>query len=124
MSELNKAVADLLTKATQAAETAGQFALEQLPDIARQYVLYVGISSTFWVFVSVCVFFSPLLVYKICYHWNNKRLDENVFGPSALALLFSQMVFWLMMPNHLEKALLAFFAPKILLIQWAAELVK
>lgn len=37
MSELNKAVADLVVKATQAAEAAGKFAVEQLPDVAHQY---------------------------------------------------------------------------------------
>lgn len=115
MSELQKAVADILVKATQAAEAAGKFAVEQLPDVAQQYVLFVAIYSWMWVILSVIIFTFPFILYKVF-----KVDGENAVFAGMFSTFISGMMFFL----NIKNALLATFAPKVLLIQWAADLVK
>ena len=128
MSELEKTVADILVKASNAAESAGKFAMEQLPDIAQQYVLFQGLwSAALCLFCAAYIaafFFSVKPVSK----WaaaGGYLSDRDMgyffywmFGITSVAI--SALVFL----DSIKTAILAFFAPKILLIQWAATLVK
>jgi hypothetical protein len=114
MSELQKAVADMLVKATQAAEAAGKFAVEQLPDVAHQYVMYVGILAT----IGVVVGLGFLVLTVWC--WSSRPLgDGKFFGGAGACLVGAGLVLC-----NLSTAIMAWVAPKVLLIKWAAELVK
>ena len=115
MSELNKAVADLVVKATQAAEAAGKFAVEQLPDVAHQYVMYVAIMSWAMVVLGTLVVLFPLFLKKFY------KIDEdNLFFMS----IFTTLTGACLVGFNLSNAIMATAAPKVLLIKWAAELVK
>lgn len=124
MSELEKTVAEILVKATSAAEAAGKFAVEQLPDIAQQYVTYIAILNGFWlVFGLVLLVGTPMFVRWLC-------KDGDGFGspsPSqgfVIGLFCAAFPSFLILAINLKDFILAVFAPKILLIQWAATLVK
>ncbi len=124
VSVLEKAVAELLTKAISAAEAAGKFALDQLPDIAQQYVLYVGIMSSVWTVVGLLLIGSPFFLFQCFKKWNSGEVDENVVLPTLfLGSGFSIVGMFCAVANF-DKMILAFFAPKILLIQFAMELLK
>lgn len=114
MNELQKAVADLILKATQAAEAAGKFAVEQLPDVAQQYVLYVAVTSWLWVVVGLLIMTIPVWVWKF-----TKEIEFAI--PSAI---FSTLIGGMVVAANLSTAIMATVAPKVLLIKWAAELVK
>lgn len=124
MNELEKAVAELITKAASAAEAAGKFAVEQLPEVAQQYVLYKGVSGALWVVLLL------VAVLAFCAHFPkvaafSKR--ERNEAPIVLYSIFGgvgAILALVIAAHHLETALLAFLAPKVLLLQWAASLVK
>lgn len=133
MSILEAAVADMLIKATQAAEAAGKFAVEQLPDIAQQYVLYVGVTNT--IKALLCIGLVILICYAIKQQvkwvsgWSQRfTYETNERGMSyiitACVVLFGGIPLTGYFFHFVDRAVLAFLAPKILLIQWAAELVK
>ena len=115
MSELNKAVADLVIKATQAAEAAGKFAVEQLPDVAHQYVLYVAVISWAMVILGILLF---LLLFFLEKFYDVK--GDNLFFLS----IFTTSIGLCLVGFNISNAIMATVAPKVLLIQWAAELVK
>lgn len=124
MNELEKAVADLVTKATSAAETAGRFAVEQLPDIAQQYVLYKGISSLIWALAFIPVIVGCFVIGRRVHEW---CADEGDMFPLAIYMIPGSFVVLgsaALSLKNLQDALLAFIAPKVLLLQWAASLVK
>lgn len=133
MNELAKVVADLVLKATQAAEAAGRFAVEQLPDIARQYVLFVGIWNTLTVLSLLGVTGVMVYLTKKQFDWIGRWVRENSYSMNERAdtLFFSAIVWgvYILWAHQIfavaaRLMVLAFFAPKILLLEWAASLVK
>lgn len=121
MNELQQAVAQLILKATQAAEAAGKFAVEQLPDVAQQYVLYVAVISWFWVILGFAIALIPIWVWKATKDFENfEDLMFSRFFGTAVPLVIGG----LLIVCNLSTAIMATLAPKVLLIQWAAELVK
>lgn len=124
VSVLEKAVAELLTKAISAAEAAGKFAVDQLPDIAQQYVLYVGIMSSVWTVVGLLLFGSPFFLFHSFKKWNDGGVDENVVIPTIFIGGGLSIVGMICVVSNFDKMIMAFFAPKILLIQFAADLLK
>lgn len=125
MSELEKTVADILVKATNAAEAAGKFAMEQLPDVAQQYVMYRGIMASAILVVAFLLIIFAAYAARTTYRkvvadeWSPEMsIPVGVLGIFAVLFAFIEGF------RALETAVLAFFAPKILLIQWAATLVK
>lgn len=124
MSELQKAVADILVKATSAAEAAGKFASEQLPDVAQQYVMYIAVYNGVLVsFGLVIIFGCPILA-----GWTFRNGD-GYSGPTKaqgalIGGLFGVAFGGAFIAASMKSLILAVFAPKILLIQLAAQLVK
>lgn len=133
MSELEKTVADILVKATNAAEAAGKFAMEQLPDIAQQYVMYVAIWNALLVFLLVAIIAAAVLAIRWQFKWIAKWTPRNSYSDNEryFSLMPTGLIAFIgggFLVDHLfnavERFVLAAFAPKILLIQWAATLVK
>lgn len=121
---MEKAVAELLTKALAAAEAAKDFAVEQLPDVAQQYVLYVGITATFWCVFALLIFLSPTVLFFVLKRFQDGEIDGDVIGPTVIFGIITTAISFGVFVISFDKAIMAFFAPKILLIQFAAELVK
>lgn len=137
---LQQALAAILTKALQTAETAGAFVLGQLPDIAQQYIQYHLIVSVclatiyalvFLVFA--CLMYAPINANKkgIVGIWCQNSVyskDKKVWTElSVLTLAVSGFVLPLsfaIMVDSIKDALFYYFAPKLALIQWASSLVK
>lgn len=124
VSILEKAVGEMLTKAISAAEAAGKFAMEQLPDIAQQYVIYVGIISTAWTVIGLFLLFSPFILFHVFKKWNDGDVDEGVVIPTLFIGGGFSIAGAACIVSNFDKMIMAFFAPKILLIQFAADLIK
>lgn len=127
---LEQAVAAILNKALQAAETAGEFVVEQLPDVARQYVLYMGTWHTVRALAFLALLITIVVLYRRLVRWDMRDDAEHndqgfitfvggIVGGVA-TLLF---VVW-PLTTSVKTAIMAFLAPKVLLIQWAADLIK
>ena len=121
MSELNKAVADILVKATQAAEAAGKFAMEQLPDVAQQYVTYVALYSWIMVIIGLlAAMVPPAVLWKLL----KDEHPGDRMGATVMVGTLTGFIGTLFVLFNLKEAVMATVAPKALLIQWAASLVK
>lgn len=121
MNELQKAVADLILKATQAAEAAGKFAVEQLPDVAQQYVLYVAVTSWLWVAVGLAIMSAPIWMWRAT---KSFRHSDDRWAATIGSGFIGALIGGLFISSNLSTAIMATVAPKVLLIKWAAELVK
>jgi hypothetical protein len=131
-NELENAVAQFILKTTQAAEAAGKFAVEQLPDVAQQYVLYRGgwaLLENAFILLSLIVLVA--WVCKVYKELKELKEEEDIsegqgfllfLGTAAILAWFGFGLFKIV--ANAKIAFLAFYAPKILLIQWAASLVK
>lgn len=125
MSELEKTVADILVKATNAAEAAGKFAVEQLPDIAQQYVMYRGVMALLSIGIAVVAVAAAVLLSLRAYKKVKSHEWPGIeFMPVGMVGGFVILVSVVEGLSAMDTAVLAFFAPKVLLIQWAATLVK
>lgn len=129
--ELQDKLIEVIDSIQSAATVASDFALEQLPDIAQQYVIY-GRAKSVITFVVMVLISTVLLKYA---HWAYKnkwntspysvdsdraRSDSNlvaIFVGCAFGLLFAMLAF-------IEFDLLVWVAPKVWLMKELAMLVK
>ncbi len=114
MSQLEDAVAQMLLKVTAAAETATEFVVGQLPDVAQQYIAWQIADGLMWCFFCLLATF---MVYRVTSRKNWKDL----------AILFWVVWVLVVVPSFLYNAtqsLKAYVAPKIVLIEWAGNLAK
>lgn len=129
--ELQTKLVEILTAIQSATGKAADFAMDQLPDIAQQYVVYgravtVVSSVALVLFAAVCFYAA---FYALRNPWNTspysfeqhlKRSDSNqimiVFGAvfGAIAMILSVATF----------DYLVWFAPKVWLIKELAMLIK
>ncbi len=122
MKELEQALADAVLKATNAAEVAGIFMAEQLPDVAQQFIKYkfleAVIRSSVWTFLTLTM----LIASTVCFR-KISEADGVYTIPMALAIGFACIFIFIAVSNA-QTALMAHYAPKVLLIQWASDLTK
>jgi 4-amino-4-deoxy-L-arabinose transferase-like glycosyltransferase len=114
MSQLEDAVAQMLFKVTAAAETATEFVVGQLPDVAQQYIAWQIADGLLWCFFCLAVTF-------VVYRFTSEKDWKD------LATLVWVVWFLLVVPIFLFNAtqsLKAYVSPKIVLIEWAGNLAK
>jgi hypothetical protein len=126
--ELQSKLVEVLTGISEGVAQAKDFAVEQLPDVAQQYIMFGMVWET-----TAFVVLALLLLPSLRLAWNGLKLitaknsdymDENrgftflLLGGIASGLFgFSVMV-------QLKPMLLVWFAPKLYLLQGIAGLVK
>lgn len=129
--ELQGKLVEILTSIQTAAGKASDFALEQLPDIAQQYVVFGRVRSAAicFVFLMVAAFSFGFARWAYKHPWNTsryswdegrKRSDSNVLAMilptlgGLISLLIALTAFdWLV-----------WFAPKVWLLKEIATLIK
>ncbi len=124
--QLQAKLVEILAGIQAATKTAGDFAMEQLPDIAQQYVLYGRVAAIlqvcFWLAVLIAAAYSLRRLLS-----NGRAEDESstaawevlcvpvgfVAVASAVALMLSA-----------KSAALVWIAPKVWLLKELASLIK
>ena len=126
--ELQSKLVEVLTGISEGVAQAKDFAVEQLPDVAQQYIMFGMVWET-TAFVILTLLMLPSLRlawvgFKTMTAINADYCDENkgftfllLGGIASLFLGFMAMV-------QLKALLLVWFAPKLYLLQGIAELVK
>jgi len=111
-----KSIAEAATKATE-------FAKEQIPDIAYQYITMERVYLTFMMVVALAF----LLFSLWCFIWGVCK-DVCKLGSESGLFLFPTVVFgiigFLMWINHIKDFIMVWFAPKIFLITHIVNMVK
>lgn len=128
--ELQNKLAEVLGGIAEGVTQAKDFAVEQLPDVAQQYIMFgmVWETAAFVLLVAfsvVCAF-----VFKFGLRWhkeiNAKTGYHDDVGP-FMVMLGSGLMFAFFVTGtvvQLKAVLLVWFAPKLYLLQGIAGLVK
>lgn len=126
--QLQSKLVEILTSMQAAAKAAGDFALEQLPDIAQQYIAYGRVVGTLGAIACVAIF--CLSVWVFIHHglMSNKKDSWGLSAGSkdaAIAIggacsVLSGMATAFTVGN----AALVWFAPKVWLLKELAQMVK
>jgi hypothetical protein len=121
-NELQSQLVEVLTGISEGVAQAKDFAIEQLPDVAQQYIMFGMVWETaLLVIFAVLITLIAFGIWKI---WVSDSLEFEagagliILGFCAeIALLFA-FIF------QLKPVLLVWFAPKLYLLQGIAGLVK
>jgi hypothetical protein len=119
--ELESKLVEVISSISENVTQVKDFAVEQLPDAAQQYLLFGMIWETigFIIFLLLSAGSIKLLIWGFK---NNAISDTGIF-----AILFGgigSIIFSLLSIAQIQQVLLVFLAPKLYLIQGLANLVK
>lgn len=120
--ELQNKLVEILTGIQEGVRASSTFVLEQLPDVAQQYLLYGRLVESVYILV-FCVFlpFLALKAWKIGHTIEEEEPREFVCGLSVLAGTFSFVIGF---SSGIKEFILVFFAPKVWLLTELAKLIK
>lgn len=132
--QLQSKLVEILAGIQAATKTAGDFAMEQLPDIAQQYVAYGRAFATVNLILAVVFaagsafvalrfgYMNSTAVHEKGHYapgqWKDARVSASIFG--TLFGLIS--LIWILAAAH--SAALVWFAPKVWLLKELASLIK
>jgi len=127
--QLQSKLVEILAGIQSATKAAGDFALEQLPDIAQQYVAYGRMSATAHLIVFSVLVAAALYVFlakgllnkteKNEYgHWKDGRMAASL-GGGFISFLLGGIAL-----TQVNNFLLVWFAPKVWLLKEIASLIK
>jgi hypothetical protein len=106
-----------------AAVAAKDFAMEQLPDIVYQLIMFERAFLTITVFLPFI--FIPLFV--VMFFKTSNENNEGaciLYGFTTLFLFIASFISFISMIANFKSFLMVWFAPKIYLIQYLTELLK
>ena len=120
--ELQSKLVEVLTGISEGVAQAKDFAVEQLPDVAQQYIMFGMVWETS--LLALYATFIALLAFGLWKLWRSDAADvetvafSTIFGGGTLVLLLIAFVM------QIKPVLLVWFAPKLYLLQGIAGLVK
>lgn len=114
--ELLSRADSIFTKIAEAAGKAGDFASEQLPDIAYQFIAYNRVYFTTIILVEILMVVATIWAAR---RWA-KETDGFIFLPTVVVGGIAILAFL----NTLRPLIMVWFAPKIFIITEIVNLVK
>jgi hypothetical protein len=120
--ELQSKLVEVLTGISEGVAQAKDFAVEQLPDVAQQYIMFGMVWETS--LLALYATFIALLAFGLWKLWRSDTCHyeavafSTIFGGGTLVLLLIAFVM------QIKPVLLVWFAPKLYLLQGIAGLVK
>lgn len=120
--ELQGKLVEILTGIQTAVGKASDFAIEQLPDIAMQYITWGRVSESIYISIFATVFILCFLVAR----WGFKNRDswEEVHGFAMMVGGAATIGSGILILANLSSLLMVWFAPKVWLIKELARMVK
>jgi len=127
--ELSGKVVEILTSMQNAIGKAGDFAIEQLPDVAHSYLIYGQISAVVWFSIwMLFLFLSTWCLWSAIKNPWMDTLDTTMRADSNITtILLAGMggIFSLIMTmSTIPNMLLVFLAPKVWLLKELANLIR
>lgn len=129
--ELKNQLMKYLEKAESAADSAGNFVLEQAPDVIRQFLAWEFYSAVFFIVLSL-LFMIPLiwnLLWSIKVWKDSEKEGFNGTDSGLIAIWIALSFMSIFIPIipiscNAYYATKVYVAPKVVLMEKAAELVK
>jgi uncharacterized membrane protein len=116
-------------------ESTGNFVLQQAPDVVQQYVLYQRCLKTLFVVLSIVAFLAAIgcllslrkYLKRVTKNWELKAENTAAFesvaprlGAATVFVGFGIGLF----ANNIQECILAWVAPKVLILEYVANLLK
>ena len=125
--ELQKALAEMLSGVTSAAGNASDFLLAELPDVVMQLLLWHGVYSAF-TFVLCGILLLTALYWDVRLGKSTYKKhgvgDELIIGYGAMVSFLRAVVYLLLIGQMNLAWLQIWIAPKVWLLEYAANLAK
>ena len=123
--ELQGQLVNILVDIQKAVSKASDFAVEQLPDVAMQYLMYGRVTKTVIIAISVLV----LLCCAYTIYSRLKKLREQGYEDvDSEMLIFFSMIFsavsGIVFLANISSFFMVWLAPKVWLIKQIAEIVR
>ena len=129
--ELQKALVELLSKANSGIDAASGFLVAELPEVIQQLLMWHGIYNFIMMMVAVaCISIASTLYVKVIKNLNNKdhwatNSTATDFSPSGgLSLILSIVLIIVFFFCMNIEWLQIWIAPKLWLLEYAAQLTK
>ena len=107
---LEKQLALIIEKAISVAEKTGEFAMEQAPDLLREFILFHRIEKTIYVVLPIILTYA---IFKLSCHIVKKTDDEEFYMYNALSVLLLIVTI-----ANLSDFIKVWIAPKLFLIEY------
>ena len=127
MKETDQQLAEILKKGLEAAEKTGNFVVEQAPDLIQQLIVWKTCEYIFLIIISIAFMFS-------LYKWHKsamKRYDDfdgfyikTEFFIYCIYAIVVILIFGTALFKSFFNLIQILLAPKIWLIEYAANLIK
>jgi hypothetical protein len=119
--ELESKLVEVISSISDSVTQVKDFAVEQLPDVAQQYILF----GMVWEAIALAIFLilSACSIKIVIWGIKNNAISDT----GICAILFGgigSIIFSLLSIAQIQQVLLVFLAPKLYLIQGLANLVK
>lgn len=127
--QLQAKLVEILSSIQSAAKATGDFAIQQLPDIAQSYVLYGRVNATLSVLL-IFLAFAAILFGTLRYGYFNKGgVDIHGYWKESRVMAcgfgtLGSLLFFCMFSIQIPEALLVWFAPKVWLLKEIAGMLK
>lgn len=125
--QLQSKLVEILDAIQQATRATGDFLLEQLPDIAQQYIMYGRVSSLMWVAFWIIAALASAYACRHCWRKEHEQSNTDKTGSWGFGAVLSGAAAFgtgLGVVNCAQDALLVWLAPKVWLIKALAEMAK
>jgi hypothetical protein len=119
--QLQGKLVEILSVIQTATKAAGDFAMEQLPDIAQSYVMYGRISSVVLMLLGMCLLYLSFRLFRAGIESDSYSVIE-IFGPIGGSL--SAVAGGLLTVINAQQAILVWVAPKVWLLKELAGILK
>jgi hypothetical protein len=120
--ELQSKLVEVLTGISEGVSQAKDFAIEQLPDVAQQYIMFGMVWETS--LLALYVTFMALIAFGLWKLWRSDTVEFEAQAGLIVFGIFSEIALIFAFIFQLKPVLLVWFAPKLYLLQGIAGLVK
>ena len=127
MKETDKQLAEILKKGLEAAEKTVNFVVEQAPDLIQQLIVWKTCEYIFLIIISIAFMFSLYKWHKSAmkrYDDFNDFCNKSEFFIYCIYAIVVIIIFGIALFSSFFDLLHILLAPKIWLIEYAANLIK
>lgn len=121
--QLSEKLVEILDKVGSGVEKAGDFVVEQLPDVAQQYLVYGKVLETTSFLTSLV---GLLALPVLCYFFIKKANRTNNVGAGTIGVIAGLLTIPALLGvlANMSSFFLVWFAPKIYLLKGLARLIQ
>lgn len=125
-SEIETTINEILHKAVDAAASTGDFLKGQIPDICKELINYTIAMDIICIILPIVAIF---FCYKAVFKWTDQRCDSHGYWETdkCAAVFVSAVILMIGIPTFIVslcELIKVIFAPKIFLLEYAAQLIK